>query len=77
MTTIRSGRHWPSELTTFYETAFKAIIQSASLVDLATADGGADAVPAEAGRELWFILKNLETACHAGMHVIQCFASPL
>ena len=34
------------------ETAFKATIQSASLVDLATAGGVADVARAEAGREL-------------------------
>ena len=34
-----------------YETAFKATIQSASLVDLATAGGVADVTRAEAGRE--------------------------
>jgi len=35
-----------------YETAFKATIQSASLVDLATAGGVADLARTEAGREL-------------------------
>jgi len=37
---------------TFYETAFKATIQSVSLVDLATAGGVADGARTEAGREL-------------------------
>jgi len=47
-----NGRFSGHDQATFYETAFKATIQSASLVDLATAGGVADGARAEAGREL-------------------------
>jgi four helix bundle protein len=47
-----NGRFSGHDQAVFYETAFKATIQSASLVDLATAGGVADVARAEAGREL-------------------------
>lgn len=47
-----NGRFSGQNQATFYETAFKATIQSASLVDLATAGGVADVARVEAGREL-------------------------
>jgi len=47
-----NGRFSGHDQAAFYETAFKATIQSASLVDLATAGGVADVARAEAGREL-------------------------
>jgi four helix bundle protein len=47
-----NGRFSGPDQAVFYKTAFKATIQSASLVDLATAGGVADVARAEAGREL-------------------------
>ena len=47
-----NGRFSGHDQAAFYETAYKATIQSASLVDLATATGGADVARAEVGREL-------------------------
>ena len=47
-----NGRFTGKNQATFYETAYKATIQSASLVDLATANGVADVSRVEAGREL-------------------------
>jgi len=47
-----NGRFTGRNQAMFYETAYKATIQSASLVDLATANGVADVSRVEAGREL-------------------------
>jgi four helix bundle protein len=47
-----NGRFNGTNQATFYETAYKANIQSASLVDLATANGDADILRVEQGREL-------------------------
>jgi len=47
-----NGRFTGADQATFYETAYKATIQSASLVDLATAKGATDASRVEQGREL-------------------------
>jgi four helix bundle protein len=47
-----NGRFTRTNQATFYETAYKATIQSASLVDLATANGDADLLQVEQGREL-------------------------
>ena len=47
-----NGRFTGADQAKFYETAYKATIQSASLVDLATANGGADVSRVEQGREL-------------------------
>jgi four helix bundle protein len=47
-----NGRFRGQDQAAFYETAYKATIQSASLVDLATATGGADVAQVEVGREL-------------------------
>lgn len=46
-----NGRFTGKDQVSFYATAYKATIQSASLVDLATANGGADVGQVEAGRE--------------------------
>ena len=47
-----NGRFTGQDQAGFYETAYKATIQSASLVDLATANGVGDVARVEAGREL-------------------------
>lgn len=47
-----NGRFTGADQAKFYETAYKATIQSASLVDLATANGAADVLRVEQGREL-------------------------
>jgi four helix bundle protein len=47
-----NGRFTGADQAKFYETAYKATIQSASLVDLATADGTADVSRVEQGREM-------------------------
>jgi four helix bundle protein len=47
-----NGRFNGTNQATFYETAYKATIQSAALVDLATANGDADVLRVEQGREL-------------------------
>jgi len=47
-----NGRFTSHDQATFYETAFKATIQSASLIDLATANSVADVARVEVGREL-------------------------
>lgn len=46
------GRFAGQDPMTFYETAYRATIQSASLIDLATVNGVADVSRVEAGREL-------------------------
>jgi four helix bundle protein len=47
-----NGRFTGADQAKFYETAYKATIHSASLVDLATANGAADVSRVEEGREL-------------------------
>lgn len=47
-----NGRFSGQNQAAFYETAYKATIQSAALVDLAAANGVADVAGVEAGREL-------------------------
>jgi four helix bundle protein len=47
-----NGRFTGTDQARFYETAYKATIQSASLVDLATANGANDVSRVEQGREL-------------------------
>lgn len=47
-----NGRFTGADQAKFYETAYKATVQSASLVDLATADGADDVSRVEQGREL-------------------------
>jgi four helix bundle protein len=46
-----NGRFTGTDQAKFYETAYKATIQSASLVDIATANGAADTLRVEQGRE--------------------------
>lgn len=47
-----NGRFTGADQVKFYETAYKATIQSASLIDIATANGAADPLRVELGREL-------------------------
>ena len=47
-----NGRFTGTDQAKFYEIAYKATVQSASLVDLATANGAADVLRVEQGREL-------------------------
>jgi four helix bundle protein len=47
-----NGRFTGTDQVKFYRTAYKATIQSASLVDLATANGATDLARVEQGREL-------------------------
>ncbi|MBT7067395.1 MAG: four helix bundle protein, partial [Verrucomicrobia bacterium] len=46
-----NGRFTGTDQAKFYETAYKSTIQSASLIDIATANGVADASRVEQGRE--------------------------
>jgi hypothetical protein len=47
-----NGRFTGADQAKFYETAYGASIQSAALVDLATANGAADVSHVQQGREL-------------------------
>jgi four helix bundle protein len=47
-----NGRFTGKEQVSFYTTAYKATLQSASLVDVASANGTADVAQVESGREL-------------------------
>jgi len=57
-----NGRFTGNEQVSFYATAYRATIQSASLIDLATAGGVADAVHVDVGRELLHRIAAMLTA---------------
>lgn len=64
-----NGRFTGRDQAGFYETAYKATIQSASLVDLATVNGVADVGRVEAGRELLRRIAAMLTAlCKVAAH---------
>ena len=61
-----NGRFTGADQAKFYETAYKTTIQSASLVDVATANGGADVRRVEQGRELLRRVAAMITALSKG-----------
>ena len=62
-----NGRFTGVDQAKFYETAYKATIQSASLVDLATAKGASDVSRVEQGRELLRRIAAMLTALSKGV----------
>lgn len=62
-----NGRFTGVDQAKFYETAYKATIQSASLVDLATAKGASDVSSVEPGRELLRRIAAMLTALSKGV----------
>jgi four helix bundle protein len=62
-----NGRFTGPDQANFYETSYKATIQSAALIDLATANGATDASRVEQGRELLRRIAAMLTALSKGI----------